>query len=81
MTPVAAARPDTEVVFDPATYVTGVPFDALARLRRDTPVDVAGGVEDDLGVRPGRPVGSLGHCCPRNSSMEVASTTGHSNIG
>jgi cytochrome P450 len=31
-------RPDTEVVFDPATYVRGVPFDALARLRRDTPV-------------------------------------------
>ncbi|HEX6521001.1 MAG TPA: cytochrome P450 [Streptosporangiaceae bacterium] len=29
---------DTEVVFDPATYVAGVPFDALARLRRDTPV-------------------------------------------
>ncbi len=25
-------------MFDPATYVTGVPFDALARLRRDTPV-------------------------------------------
>ena len=32
------ARPDTEVVFDPATYTRGVPFDALARLRRDTPV-------------------------------------------
>jgi len=32
------ARPDTEVVFDPATYTSGVPFDALARLRRDTPV-------------------------------------------
>jgi cytochrome P450 len=31
-------RPDTEVVFDPASYVHGVPFDALARLRRDTPV-------------------------------------------
>jgi cytochrome P450 len=31
-------RPDTEVVFDPASYVRGVPFDALARLRRDTPV-------------------------------------------
>jgi len=27
------ARPDTEVVFDPATYTEGVPFDALARLR------------------------------------------------
>jgi cytochrome P450 len=36
MTP--AARADTEVVFDPATYTGGVPFDALARLRRDTPV-------------------------------------------
>jgi cytochrome P450 len=33
-----SARPDTEVVFDPASYVSGVPFDALARLRRDQPV-------------------------------------------
>ena len=33
-----AARPDTEVVFDPATYVGAVPYDALARLRRDSPV-------------------------------------------
>jgi cytochrome P450 len=33
-----APRPDTEVVFDPATYTAGVPFDALARLRRDIPV-------------------------------------------
>jgi cytochrome P450 len=32
------ARPDTEVVFDPATYTGGVPFEVLARLRRDTPV-------------------------------------------
>jgi cytochrome P450 len=32
------ARPDTEVVFDPATYVAGVPYDALARLRRAGPV-------------------------------------------
>jgi cytochrome P450 len=32
------ARPDTEVVFDPATYAGGVPFGALERLRRDTPV-------------------------------------------
>ncbi|MCL2583719.1 MAG: cytochrome P450 [Streptosporangiales bacterium] len=31
-------RPDTEVVFDPATYADGVPFGALARLRRDRPV-------------------------------------------
>jgi cytochrome P450 len=29
---------DTEVVFDPATYSSGVPFDALARLRRTSPV-------------------------------------------
>jgi cytochrome P450 len=29
-----ADPPDTRVVFDPATYVTGVPYDALARLRR-----------------------------------------------
>lgn len=28
-------RPDTETVFDPDTYVTGVPYDALARLRRE----------------------------------------------
>jgi cytochrome P450 len=32
------ARPDTEAVFDPATYTGGVPFEVLARLRRDTPV-------------------------------------------
>jgi cytochrome P450 len=38
VTPAERSRPDTEVVFDPATYVAGVPFDALARLRRDTPV-------------------------------------------
>jgi hypothetical protein len=31
-------RPDTEVVFDPGTYTSGVPFEALARLRRHTPV-------------------------------------------
>jgi cytochrome P450 len=34
----AQTRPDTEVVFDPASYVHGVPFDVLARMRRDTPV-------------------------------------------
>jgi cytochrome P450 len=34
----AVARPDTEVVFDPATYAEAVPLQALARLRRDTPV-------------------------------------------
>jgi cytochrome P450 len=33
-----AARPDTEVVYDPATYVEGVPFAALARLREHSPV-------------------------------------------
>jgi len=38
MTLARPARPDTEVVFDPSTYASGVPFDALARLRRDTPV-------------------------------------------
>jgi hypothetical protein len=32
------ARSDTEIVYDPATYVGGVPFGALARLRRDHPV-------------------------------------------
>src|SRR5579859_5279990 len=32
------ARPDTEVVFDPSTYVGGVPFEALARLRRQAAV-------------------------------------------
>jgi len=33
-----SARRDTEVVFDPSTYVDGVPFEALARLRRESPV-------------------------------------------
>jgi cytochrome P450 len=32
------ARPDTEVVYDPATYTGGVPYRALARLRRESPV-------------------------------------------
>jgi cytochrome P450 len=32
------ARPDTEVVFDPDTYVRGVPHDAFARLREREPV-------------------------------------------
>ena len=32
------ARPDAEVVYDPATYVGGVPYQALARLRRESPV-------------------------------------------
>jgi cytochrome P450 len=36
--PEPGPRPDTEVVFDPATYVAGVPFEALARLRRAAPV-------------------------------------------
>ncbi|MFN0179879.1 MAG: cytochrome P450 [Gemmatimonadales bacterium] len=35
---VTAAAIDTAAVFDPASYVTGVPFDALTRLRRDHPV-------------------------------------------
>jgi cytochrome P450 len=35
---VSSPRPDAEVVFDPGTYVGGVPFAALARLRRDHPV-------------------------------------------
>jgi len=38
MTPAPVTRPDTELVFDPSTYVNGVPFDALARLRSETPV-------------------------------------------
>src|SRR5207247_7880923 len=38
LTGTSPARPDTEVVFDPATYTGGVPFEALARLRRETPV-------------------------------------------
>ena len=36
--PGAGPRPDAEVVFDPATYVAGVPFGALARLRQAGPV-------------------------------------------
>jgi cytochrome P450 len=38
MTLARPARPDTEVVFDPSSYVDGVPFGALARLRRESPV-------------------------------------------
>jgi len=38
MTNARSARLDTEVVFDPSTYVDGVPFEALARLRSQTPV-------------------------------------------
>jgi cytochrome P450 len=33
-----SGQPETEVVFDPSTYVDGVPFGALARLRRNAPV-------------------------------------------
>ena len=33
-----SARPETEIVFDPSSYASGVPFEALARLRRQTPV-------------------------------------------
>ena len=36
--PDSELRPDTEVVFDPATYAEGVPFEVLERLRRDRPV-------------------------------------------
>jgi len=32
------ARPDTEIVYDPGTYTDGVPYQALARLRRESPV-------------------------------------------
>ena len=38
MTLARPARPETEVVFDPSTYVDGVPFEALTRLRRQAPV-------------------------------------------
>jgi cytochrome P450 len=38
MTLAGAVRPDTEVVFDPSTYASGVPFEALARLRAQAPV-------------------------------------------
>jgi hypothetical protein len=38
MTLARSARPETEIVFDPSTYVDGVPFEALARLRTETPV-------------------------------------------
>jgi len=38
MTLARPARPETEVVFDPSTYVDGVPFAALTKLRRETPV-------------------------------------------
>lgn len=35
---IGQARADTDRIFDPSTYATGVPFDALARLRRERPV-------------------------------------------
>jgi cytochrome P450 len=38
MTVARSGRPDTEVVFDPSTYLEGVPFEAIARLRRESPV-------------------------------------------
>jgi cytochrome P450 len=38
MTLARPGRPETEVVFDPSTYVEGVPFEAIARLRRESPV-------------------------------------------
>jgi len=38
MTPAEPAPQVTDVVFDPSTYVGGVPFEALAQLRRQTPV-------------------------------------------
>src|SRR5215469_6699267 len=38
MTSARSARPDTETVFDPASYVDGVPFEALTRLRAAAPV-------------------------------------------
>jgi cytochrome P450 len=38
MTVAWSGRPETEIVFDPATYSSGVPFEALAWLRRQTPV-------------------------------------------
>src|SRR5215472_17674005 len=38
MTLARSGRPETEVVFDPSTYVDGVPFEAIARLRRQSPV-------------------------------------------
>jgi cytochrome P450 len=38
MTLTRSGRPDTEVIFDPSTYVHGVPFEPLARLRETTPV-------------------------------------------
>ncbi len=36
--PAKRPRADTDVVFDPSTYAEGVPFEALARLRRERPV-------------------------------------------
>jgi cytochrome P450 len=38
MTLARPPRPETEVVFDPSTYVDGVPFEALTKLRRENPV-------------------------------------------
>ena len=61
----------------------GRPAQPGQRLERH-PGHVGGRVEDDLGVRPagsGRRVPGRHQSRPRNSSMEVASDTGDSNIG
>jgi cytochrome P450 len=38
MTLARPGRPETEVVFDPSTYLDGVPFEAIERLRNQSPV-------------------------------------------
>src|ERR1700745_3523849 len=50
--PMPPAQSDTEVVFDPASYVDGVPFGALARLRAAAPDAWAAGIPV-LGCPPG----------------------------
>ena len=52
MTLAWSARPETEIIFDPASYVDGVPFEALARLRRETPVVVLGHSLGEQGPPP-----------------------------
>src|SRR5262249_61433078 len=81
MSPARPARPDAEVVFDPATYVDGVPFEALARLRTAAPgawlaeVPVLGwpaGPGFWLGLRPAGVESGLG--TPRLFSSALGAT-------
>ena len=67
MTPAGrVADPDSAVLHDPATYVTGVPYDVLARLRAAGPTCWV--AEPDL---PGWPAGTGYHLVLRHAEVEA----------